>query len=400
MTPDTLSLQLLFKVDAALAERVADFPWVADGLFDLESSAIYELRVIADQDHALVNQLASMPFFSTSIEEHDLKALLSLQHLKTNYSQDINLLIEQGWYQDGLSDLEAIFVVVLTRHADLRTLQLFGPNDFQSLATGPYVETVNWQSVNVPLAGDVNLILFNLPKSGSAAPEILSLMMNAIPVLEGFMGAPFPQKDVVVLFKDPDETESQELDILARFVGTHMIVEPYAAIKDLKGIISHELAHYYLSGSSVNQGLPIWYDEGGAGFLASYVLSRLYDEPLEDRVRALGEYTSSYLRLCDSYHGITNIGKLLELIERDGYYRHQEFAYSYCNYVLGEYLFLKLYTTIGHNPFTQVWREIHDMRTKKGRLITEEEIYEAFLAHDLPPKVIPPTKRGSGPCSA
>lgn len=108
-----------------MAEKVAGLDW-ADRLSGEEATAIYQLRDLVALDQSLANQIATMPFFTDSIERHDINALFSLRNLAANYSDDLRLVMEQSWFGDGLTDIEAIFITVLARHADLRTLKIFG----------------------------------------------------------------------------------------------------------------------------------------------------------------------------------------------------------------------------------------------------------------------------------
>jgi hypothetical protein len=102
----------------------------------------------------------------------------------------------------------------------------------------------------------------------------------------------------------------------------------------------------------------------------------------------LGFFGNSFVNLCNRYYGIKNIQKLLDLIETDGYYQHQDRPYSWCNYTLGEFFFLNLYETMGHDPFTAVFKEIYQLSIAESRPITEEEIYGAFLDHTPADRVV------------
>lgn len=364
-------------MDAELAERIADLGW-ADKIDADESSAISQLHEILTQDRALANQLAGMPFFSASIEQHDIDALFWLRRLAVNYQSDLDLVTKQNWFLDGLSDIEAIFIPILVRHADLRTLEIFGKDDFRTLATGDFVRKSRSDSIDTPLAGTVQLVSFNLPEF--FADEFLSLVTDAVRTQEEIIGEAFPVEEIPILFTPPPESKSTSTTIVGFFVGTHIIVEPSLAIKDAKRIVAHELSHYYLSGSA-SRGLPLWFSEGGPNFTASYLMAQTGVQSLEDRRKDLGLYTNSDVAYCDRNLGIRNIQKLIDLIERDGYYEHQDSPYYICNYILGEYLFLNLYETMGRDQFAAALNDTYNVSKSTDRLITEEEIYQAFLRH-------------------
>jgi hypothetical protein len=364
-------LQLLFKVDALLAEKIADLGW-ADEIDADESGAISQLHEILIQDQALANQLAGMPFFSGSIEQHDIDALFWLRRLGVNYQSDLALVREQSWFLDGLTDTEAIFIPILVRHADLRTLEIFGKDDFWVLATGDFIGKSRSDTITTTLSGTVRLISFNLPDFFAA--EFLSLVSDAVPSQEEIIGEAFPVKEIPILFTPPPESKTTGTTIVGFFVGTHIIVEPSLAIKDAKRIVTHELAHYYLSGSA-NRGLPLWFGEGGPDFIASYLMAQTGVRSISNRKRDLGGFVNSDVAYCDRSLGVPNIQKLLDFIERDGYYEHRDSQSYICNYILGEYLLLNLYEAMGQERFTAALNETYNAAKTLDRLITEEEIY-------------------------
>ena len=383
ITPETLSLQLLFKVDALLAEKIAALGW-ADEIDVDESGAISQLHEILTQDRDLANQLAGMPFFSESIEQHDTDALFWLRRLGVNYQSDLELVREQRWFQDGLTDTEAIFIPILVRHADLRTLEIFGKDDFRVLATGDFVDKSRSDIIATPLSGTVKLISFNLPEF--FVEEFLSLVSDAVRTQEEIIGEPFPVDEIPILFTPPPESKTSNSTIIGFFVGTHIIVEPSLAIKDAKRIVTHELAHYYLSGSA-NRGLPLWFGEGGPDFTASFLMAQTGVQSIPDRKRDFGGFSNSEVAYCDRSLGVPNIQKLLDFIERDGYYEHRDSQLYVCNYILGEHLFLILYEAMGQEHFTAAMNQIYNSAKTADRLITEEEIYQAFLRHTPKEKI-------------
>ena len=104
-------------------------------------------------------------------------------------------------------------------------------------------------------------------------------------------------------------------------------------------------------------------------------------QSLEDRKKDLGLYSNSDVVYCERNLGVPNIQKLIGYIERDGYYEHRDSQSYICNYILGEYLFLNLYETMGQERFTAALNETYNASISSDRLITEEEIYQAFLRH-------------------
>lgn len=376
-------MQLLFKVDPELAERIAGLGW-ADQINSDESSVITQLHEILTQNQVLANQLASMPFFSDSIEQHDSEALFWLRRLGVNYESDLDLVRNQKWFSDGLTDTEAIFIPILVRHADLRTLKIFGEDDFRTLATGEFVGKSRSDTIDTPLSGTVRLVSFNLP--AFFAEEFLSLVGDAVRTQEEIIGEPFPVEEIPILFTPPPESKTSNSTIVGFFVGTHIVVEPSLAVKDARRIVTHELAHYYLGGSAT-RGLPLWFGEGGPNFAASFLMAETGVQSIKDRRQDLGGFANSDVAYCDRSLGVPNIKKILEFIERDGYYAHHDSETYICNYILGEYLFLNLYEVMGQVSFTAALNEIYNASESEDRLITEDEIYQAFLRHTPKEKI-------------
>ncbi len=76
-----------------------------------------------------------------------------------------------------------------------------------------------------------------------------------------------------------------------------------------------------------------------------------------------------------------SIQKLVDTLAREGFAAHQETQYFICNYSYGEFFFINLYETIGHDPFRAAFGDLYLLSLDEGRPVTEDEIYQAFLQH-------------------
>ena len=187
------------------------------------------------------------------------------------------------------------------------------------------------------------------------------------------MGVPFPRKEVILLIAAPLElNKGLNFELTGINRGTHVLVNPELGRQgDTNRVITHELAHYYWGAEEV----PLWFQEGGSSFLASYVRSTLFGESLEDR----SAYTlTKAVSVCQST-GFTSIANLIEKLASDGLVDHQNATYFSCNHDQGENLFLDLYNTLGPDSFRSAWKGLYELAKQEGRPVNESEIYRAFL---------------------
>ena len=187
------------------------------------------------------------------------------------------------------------------------------------------------------------------------------------------MSVPFPRKEVILLLASPQELgKGLDFELTGSNLGTHIWVNSELARQgDSNRVLTREIARYYWG----TQDAPLWFREGGAAFLASYVRNTLFGDSLEDR----SIYTlSKAVSLCKSAT-LSPIQKLIEQLAVDGLAKHQEAAYFSCNYDQGENLFLDLYNALGLDSFRSSWKELYELAKREGRPVNETEIYRAFL---------------------
>ena len=376
-TAENLPIIQLAKIDQDLAKRVNALPWVMDGITSEERLVLFTFLEFAADNRSVASEVAGFEFFTTSAESPDATALFALNQLSTNYPADLRLLTEQDWFKDGLSTNEAAFVHILRTHSILRTLQIFGQDDFNSLVITTYGEDATSKIITLPRAGKVQLIVFNRPTGTERIGVTLDIIESAITLIEEFMGVPFPDKQVLLLFTPTGDPGRNDVEIVALFVGSHMILKPGLGREDIERLGAHELAHYYISGEA-NVGLPPWFGEGGADFLASYVRDRRNTQSLTDRRRELTSNLGT-VRWCKDKKGVSTIRELLDFAEQQGYYGHQESIQYFCNYAIGEVLFLDLLEVMGDQPFRTAWQNIYLLSESVDRLVSEEEIYNIFI---------------------
>ena len=246
--------------DTGIANLLLGLPWLGDEVSRDEQWGLKYLRDVAQEDLRLANRLAGSPFLQKPFRSRDRFAIQSLQFLRKKYPALYTEMVEQDWFMDGLSDDEAALVTVFGRDSGFMT-----PMDLRTFLTASRLES---HPVMFPLRGEVMATDIQATR-GRPRRDISSVVEAAALEIESFMGIPFPQDDLILLFAGCEGLAySQECGFWGLYRGSHMVVDPRLAIKDARGTLIHEVAHYYWnSGGRV----PLWFYEGGADFLDSYV---------------------------------------------------------------------------------------------------------------------------------
>ena len=371
-TSENYPLIQLSKSHPALAKTLLELPWVQDGVSSKESAVLSPIRFLASENAALAEEIIAMPFITDSAEAGDDKTIFALYDLSISYPKNLKLLREQDWFADGLTQNEAYYVTILSTHSILRTLEVFGPDDYRILLNKALGEKAVSRTISLPRAGEIQLVPFNRPLGSRDADRILDHMEAAVVAIEEFMTISFPDEQILLLFTDPGE------DAIGLYVGTHMIASAELGVKDLNEVLTHELAHYYWT-SSANENLPLWIGEGGPEFLAAYLSDQTNVKSFGARRTTL---TSNHgvITYCNSKLGIRSIQKLLANLNETGYKEHVESSYFICNYAYGEILALDLYQFMGDKSFRDAWKEIYRLSEESDELLPEDTIYRVFLS--------------------
>lgn len=364
-------LQNLFVMsarDLSLAKKVAEYPWFADGITEPEWSSLAFIVDFLDLAPDLANQLATMPFFNQSITGLDVDTLASINNLRVNHPKILEQLLEQDWYLDGLDQLEAALVMMV----GARESAVLGPDDLRGFLVKHHADS---RTVALPLSRQVELIFIQSAQN-KLNDDIVDQVADAIRVLEEFMATPFPVSEVVLLMATPGEL-SGDFNVAGINFGTHIVVDPSLARQgDNNRVLNHEVAHYYWS----SQEAPLWFYEGGADFLSSYIRDQLYDDPLTGRAQYV---EIRELRYCNGM-GMTTIQKLIDDLDRQGFAQHSAMPYFFCNYSTGQNLLLTLFFDLGSDAVRTAMADIYQTAITEDRPATEAEIYLAFLGQTTP----------------
>ena len=365
------SLGDLLEADTNLGNVAARYTWATDEISEDERWALVYLAAISDKNIAFAQEIAAMDFMDAPFRARDHYALASIWELM-DLPEDLANLTGQPWFADGLNDEDAAFVAML---ADINGR---AHNQFRDLMGSHFARSA---TVNLPLAGEVDLTAFRRTPF-QRFDDILNLVEDSLRATEQFMGIPFPQKDVLLLFIDPlyEWPAVNDASIAFNIGGRHMLVTRQEVIEgDYRGAVAHEISHYYWHSNA-----PLWLTEGGADFLSSFTLDWNGYRPLPERKTLLGN--NDVAVLCQG-RGVENLQYLITLLAEQGYAVHADSPQFYCNYAVGEYFLINVYEALGEERAGRAWQELYLLAEEEQRPATENEIYQAFLRNTSPENV-------------
>ena len=236
-------INALNQVDAAMAQRIASAPWLADGVTGPELLLLDDLVFLAKIHPTTAIPVTTIPDVSGLLLASVLK---SRGRMLDNEPTWLRQIVGQPWFQDGLTGEEAALFLALSETT-------LSDEVFEDLLNHAYVLS---DTVTLPLAGDVNL--YAVSRSQERLAGALETMAVAVDSMEYTTGIPWPNPNVIML---------QELEATLRsdaggwYAGTHIVVQDTS-----RRLAYHEIAHYYYFES------PEWLVEGMADFLMLHAL--------------------------------------------------------------------------------------------------------------------------------
>ena len=353
-----------------VASSVVSLGWVQDGIEAPEDGLLDDLASLSGKDATATLLITGMPFLET-VEPHDLSATGALRQLAAFNPDSFQLVMSHPTVQGGITD-DLTPVVATLRGVATTNAALI------SVLLEPGSVLMEQRTVALPLAGDVGLSII---RTRPGADRSMDLLEHAVRQAESYMEAPLPTNHVVLLFEEA---------VLGSFAGTnfgsHIAIRPKFDVDDgsheavsAGNHIAHESAHYYWSKNAD------WVDEGAADFLTSIIENVRTGQP----VRATNTP-------CPSARNISDLEKL------DAETSNFDF---YCNYSLGERLFLDLHHALGDDRFRQGFRDLYLASTVEddaddfaGTAVDIRHVGEAFSPDDeLVSAVIARWYDGTGP---
>ena len=349
------SLDVLADHDVAFAKTIAGLPWMADGVTQPESWALRSFDGLAAGNNLEFAQtIADLEWVADDITIAEAGAIYSMRTLYEDGLMDE--LAKEPWFADGLDDEDVSLLTTLSTIRD-RSTKLY-----DDLVRSRHVRSA---SITLPMAGKVRLWAFQATPF-PAGEDTLRMLEEAVRSAEAFMEAPFPWADVILVV--PPET-AQGFDAAGVNFGPFITVNRYGTDELERGVVYHEVGHYYLYGDIG----PQWLSEGGADFMDAYTRDRIGLEDLRDRKPTVLEVVESE---CFAV-GISDIRELNERLPVD------PDAFG-CNYRMGELFLLSMVETLGERATSAALRELYLTSRSELRPVTEAEIYRAFLKHTPP----------------
>ena len=340
-------IRALAQIDSSMSQRVAGSPWLSNGVSENELGMMADLRSLADTHPEVAVLVTTVPDDTGRLMAD---ALLSLRQLLSSDPGRSEQFLSQAWFQDGLTEEEAALIVVLRPR---RNYDVDSEKFFADLLQGGHVRS---ETISLPLAGEVDL--FAVGRSERDLQLTLERMAIAVESMEGFMGAPWPKPDVIVLLELESDLGSGALGWNSY---SHVVLK-----RAYRNLTYHELAHYYAV-------QPQWLSEGTAEFLSSYAQNWTGGATKFDTVVSTSLDGLSIARECAPL-GAANIQGWIETMPGG----------TFCVYTLGKHFLAVMYRNLGHEVVSSALRELHDEARPQGRVATEDEIYQAFLTNTSP----------------
>ena len=139
--PDSIHMEAKEKItgiwlrDASIGEHIAQAPWVADGITDMELEALAALKILLAIDPELVETLFGLPWVADGVDHPELPAFKGLLGIGENNTEFLRVLISSTWVAEGPA---------LTGPAMSDIFQSLKSISDQDPALAPIVADVQW----------------------------------------------------------------------------------------------------------------------------------------------------------------------------------------------------------------------------------------------------------------
>ena len=228
-----------------LAAQVEELPWIGDGIqSNMELYAVNGLIAMADAGH--LAKLVDEPWV---VEGRNHPALLNLgiRNLSFDPPEKFEWVIHHPALNDGITYQESKIIASVGSPDDASRLDPESPHIIEE------------RTITLPLAGKVELTIIRTdPERGYAG--MMDDLEQAVRGHEGFMGLPFPQRQVIYVVA-PGAGGNWSNNFV--WIGYDHGVAPET--------VSHEAAHYYWTWIRAGWAPyfnSAWVSEGAAELLA------------------------------------------------------------------------------------------------------------------------------------
>ena len=347
------------------ANEIAAYHWIADGISPDEE---FGLRKITDLNHVLYApkgdpvEIAAYHWVADGLSPAEVIGLGNITDItySLRYSSDASTALAEEiadypWVADGLDDYELAFLLVLDAAARQSIPR------FNALLEAHHTRSA---VVTLPLAGEVELLAFRL----NPFPEdddSIELLQQIIPVMEGFMGIPFPHRPVVMWIVGPGLDEVENRTKIRNLSGPRIIaVNSREHNSRFRLDVFEEAANIYWG----SQSNGIRFIDGASEFMTGYARELFGEHRIEERrAELLLEIEQDCTPL-----GVNNLWQLFYLaIDNPDEYAEREF----CKYLLGELFYIEAYQLLGPDAVFAAMRQVYLYAENTGAGIAERDIW-------------------------
>ena len=315
------------RYDADNLAQTLSLPWMQDGISEVEYDVVDWIERISHLDGKVAAALIPMPF----LHRPDATDVLALRSIRTlAHREALAPLLAHPTFLDGITDAETTLVAAVgTLYRDAGEI---------SRMLDPGNASIESFAITTDLTP---LIFMNIIRAGSDPTRwVADVMADAAEFVERVMLLPLPIDHLILVLNDKAVTKN--------YAGTNYgfafgFLPEYAQEQDtfegrffLRGIV-HEVAHYYWGGR-----IESWIAEGLANTIA-------YMHGIEGGLSP-GQLQAER-RDCEAHD--------LEMVS--GWDPLKGSLAYYCNYYLGERLFLELRDSMDGVAFSEKLRELYQL---------------------------------------
>ena len=355
-------IKRIANIDAALAERIVELPWISDGITSIENRALIWIGDMAQEDPTFAHELLGFSWVADGVTKSEESSMLTLDRLVQHGQEEARELFDQPWLPDELTDEEQALIETLKVACSWSSW-------YREL-----IESGQVRSGSVLLSsGEVGLFVVSRFPLGPETDALLSEMGSSLEMLHDLIGLPWTRPRLIVYLEPGFPSER---DILGRYVfGNYIMLNTQQWDPWFIGVLSHEIGHYYFK-----YPFPHWLEEGGANFFADYTLHRRENVDLQLLYTQAHDQTE---RTCGRFD-ISNIEELQQGLANLPYADYRNSPLGGCSYPIGERFLLGMYMGLGQSVIAASVRELYGARSKSLGQLSEKRIYQALYCNTPP----------------
>ena len=314
--------------DSQSLAATLSLPWVQDAISEVEYDAVYWIRAISYYDGKVAAAIIPMPFLRVP----DVTDVLALRSIHALASRGVLApLLEHPTFLDGIAEGETTLVTAVgTLYSDIEEI---------SRMLDPGYASIESVAIETDLTPHLPI---NIIRAGSEPTRwAADAMAGAVGFTEGAMLVSLPIDHLILVLSDKAVTKNYAgtnygfaFSFLPEYEQKQNTFEGQAF---LRGIV-HEVGHYYWGGS--NEG---WINEGLANTI----------EHMYGIANGLSPGQLKTLRGDCEAHDLEMLSEWAPPTSSVAEY--------YCNYYLGELLFLELRESLGDAGFSEKMRELYQL---------------------------------------